>query len=224
MSSTPAPEVVEPSDELERDLRRRLRERSHAVGLLLAAGEPEPVVPGEAEGSGDGGDAIMADDERPLNESNQPGGTSLEPSIIRPTIDAPTFEIKSSIINMVQNSVQFDGHEHEDPGRHIAAFLEVCSTFKIRDVSEDAVRLRLFPFSLRDKARAWLMSLPAGSIRTWNELAELFMQKYSPSEKTNKLRNRIVTFRQDEGESLHAAWERFKDLLLDVPHHGFSKG
>ncbi|XP_021974833.1 uncharacterized protein LOC110869940 [Helianthus annuus] len=67
------------------------------------------------------------------------------------------------------------------------------------------------------------MSLPAGSIRAWNELAELFMQKYFPSEKTTKLRNRIVTFRQDEGESLHVAWERFKDLLLDVPHHGFSK-
>ncbi|MFS8030591.1 putative hem peroxidase, retrotransposon gag domain, hem peroxidase superfamily [Helianthus anomalus] len=119
--------------------------------------------------------------------------------------------------------VNFDGREHEDPGRHIAAFLAVCSTFRITGVSEDAIRLRLFPFSLRDKARAWLMSLPAGSIRTWNQLAEQFMQKYFPPEKTNKLRNRIVSFRQDEGESLHAAWERFKDLLIDVPHHGFSK-
>ena len=165
----------------------------------------------------------MADDDRPSNETNQPGRAGLEPSILQPTIDTPTFEIRPSIINMVQNSVQFDGREHEDPGRHIAAFLAICSTFRITGVSEDAIRLRLFPFSLRDKARAWLMSLPAGSIRTWNQLAEQFMQKYFPPEKTNKLRNRIVSFRQDEGESLHAAWERFKDLLIDVPHHGFSK-
>ena len=32
-----------------------------------------------------------------------------------------------------------------------------------------------------------------------------------------------MTFKQDDGESLHAAWERFKDLLIDVPHHGISK-
>ena len=54
-------------------------------------------------------------------------------------------------------------------------------------------------------------------------MADLFMQKYFPLEKTGKLKNRIMTFKQDEGESLHAAWERFKDLLIDVPHHGLSK-
>ncbi|XP_022019479.1 uncharacterized protein LOC110919521 [Helianthus annuus] len=123
---------------------------------------------------------------------------------------------------MLQNSVQFDGKDHEDPGRHIVSFLEVCLTFKIRDVSKDAIRLWLFPFSLRDKVRSWLLSLLAGSITTWNEIANLFMQKYFPPEKTAKLKNRIMTFKQDEGESLHAAWERFKDLLIDVPHHGLS--
>ncbi|XP_022024202.1 uncharacterized protein LOC110924508 [Helianthus annuus] len=54
-------------------------------------------------------------------------------------------------------------------------------------------------------------------------MADLFMQKYFPHKKTTKLKNRIMTFKQDEGESLHAAWERFKDLLIDVPHHGLSK-
>ncbi|XP_021980711.1 uncharacterized protein LOC110876859 [Helianthus annuus] len=54
-------------------------------------------------------------------------------------------------------------------------------------------------------------------------MADLFMQKYFHLEKTAKLKNRIMTFKQDEGESLHAAWERFKDLLIDVPHHGLSK-
>ncbi|XP_022019725.1 uncharacterized protein LOC110919775 [Helianthus annuus] len=54
-------------------------------------------------------------------------------------------------------------------------------------------------------------------------MADLFMQKYFPSEKIAKLKNRIMTFKLDEGESLHAAWERFKDLLIDVLHHGLSK-
>ena len=67
------------------------------------------------------------------------------------------------------------------------------------------------------------MSLPAGSITTWDEMSEKFMQHYFPLEKMAKLRNRILTFKQDDDESLHVAWERFKDLCLDVPHHGLPK-
>ncbi|XP_022004336.1 uncharacterized protein LOC110901880 [Helianthus annuus] len=225
MSTPPAPANAELANEPENNLRRsrRLRERSLVVAQRIAAAIDEPVILSDSESSEDDTGSIMAEDDQPLNETGRPGGESLLPSIARPMIAALSFKIKSRFINMLQNSMQFDGKDHEDPGRHIASFLKVCSTFKIRDVSEDAISLRLFPFSLRDKARSWLLSLLAGSITTWNEMADLFMQKYFLPEKTAKLKNRIMTFKQDEGESLHAAWERFKDLLIDVPHHGLSK-
>jgi hypothetical protein len=35
---------------------------------------------------------------------------------------------------------------------------------RIKDVNPDAVRLRLFPFSLRGKAKDWLLSLLKGTI------------------------------------------------------------
>jgi len=41
----------------------------------------------------------------------------------------------------------------EDPNLHLSVFLEVCDTLKIEGESIDVIRLRLFPFSLRDKAR-----------------------------------------------------------------------
>ncbi|XP_022040095.1 uncharacterized protein LOC110942629 [Helianthus annuus] len=225
MSTPPSPANDELANEPENNLRRsrRLRERSLVVAHTIAAAIDEPVILSNSESSEDDTGSIMVEDDQPLNETGRPGGEGLLPSIARPTIAAPSFEIKSSIFNMLQNSVQFDGKDHEDPGRHIASFLEVCSTFKIRDVFEDAIRLRLFPFSLRDKARSWLLSLPAGSIATWNEMADLFMQKDFPPEKKAKLKNRIMTLKQDEGESLHTAWDRFKDLLIDVPHYGLSK-
>ena len=83
-------------------------------------------------------------------------------SIQRPPIQANNFEIKPAIIQMIQNSVQFGGLPNDDPNLHIANFLEICDTFKHNGVTDDAIRLRLFPFSLNSKAKAWLISLLRG--------------------------------------------------------------
>ena len=91
--------------------------------------------------------------------------------------------------------------------------------FKQNGVSDDAIRLRLFPFTLKDKAKSWLNSLPSGSITTWDQLASSFLNKYFPPSKTMKLRNDITNFVQDSGETLYEAWERFIDYLRRCPHH-----
>ena len=41
---------------------------------------------------------------------------------------------------------------NEDPNMHISNFLEVCDMMKYNRVSNNAIHLRLFPFSLKDKA------------------------------------------------------------------------
>ena len=45
---------------------------------------------------------------------------------------------------MVQNN-QFGGLQGEDPYAHILTFLNMCATFKINGVTDDAIRPRLFP-------------------------------------------------------------------------------
>ncbi|KAI5650003.1 hypothetical protein M9H77_36008 [Catharanthus roseus] len=45
----------------------------------------------------------------------------------------------------------FYGIDFENPYKYIDEFLEICSTFKPPNVSDDAIRLRLFPFSLKGK-------------------------------------------------------------------------
>ncbi|KAH9781899.1 hypothetical protein KPL71_008667 [Citrus sinensis] len=120
---------------------------------------------------------------------------------------------------MLQTVRQFNGLPNEDPHLHLKLFLEVSDVFKIAEATQDALKLRLFPYSLRDRARAWLNSLPSDSIAKWNELADKFLMKYFIPTKNAKLRNEITFFHQLEDESLYEAWERFKDLLRRCPHH-----
>ena len=96
-------------------------------------------------------------------------------------------------------------------------------TVKIHEVSQDALFLRAFSFSLRDRAKNWFKAIPQGSITTWDELAKAFLNKYFPPRKTAEMRNQILSFKMKDDESLYEGWERFKELLMLCPHHGQEK-
>jgi len=87
-------------------------------------------------------------------------------------------------------------------------------------VSTNAIRLRLFPFSLKDRASDWLENEEPNSFTTWEALSKAFLNKYFLLGKTAKLRTDITFFYQRDGESLYDAWERFKDLQRKFPYHG----
>jgi hypothetical protein len=63
------------------------------------------------------------------------------------------FELKPVLITMVQAN-PFCGKSHEDANAHLQYFLEICSTFTIKGVSQEAIRFCLFPFSLLEKGKA----------------------------------------------------------------------
>ena len=154
-----------------------------------------------------------------LSEYAMPNINGAGTSIVRPTVNANNFEIKHGLIHMVQQA-QFAGEDSEDPNEHLANFLEICDTIKINGASEDAIRLRLFPFSLKDKAKVWLNSKAPNSFATWAALSQAFLSKYFPPGKTAKLGNDIISFVQRNDESLYEAWERYKELQRKCPHHG----
>ena len=143
--------------------------------------------------------------ERALRDYAVPSINGADSSIRTPPIAANNFEIKPAIIQMIQTSVQFGGLATDDPNAHITNFLEICDTFKHNGVSDDAIRLRLFPFSLRDKAKSWLNSLPQGTISTWEELVQIFLAKFFPPAKIAKMRNDITQFIQHDAETLYEA-------------------
>jgi len=105
----------------------------------------------------------------------------------------------------------FHGLESKNPFKHVDAFLEISSTIFLNNISDDALRLRIFPFSLKDRAKAWLHTKT--NITTWDQLQKEILKKFFSIEKLTALRRAIITFSQNKYEQLHESWERFKELL-----------
>ncbi|XP_012832688.1 PREDICTED: oligopeptide transporter 4-like [Erythranthe guttata] len=159
--------------------------------------------------------------ERTMREYRTPAVNENYSGIRKPTIAANNFELKTGLINMVMAN-QFSGAATADPNLHLANFLEICDTIKVNGVSDDAIRLKLFSFSVRDKAKSWLLSLNPGSLTCWEELSQAFLARFFPPSKTAQLRRDVGNFRQMIQEPMHESWERFKDLLRQCPQHGFN--
>ena len=137
----------------------------------------------------------------------------------QPPIEANNFELKPTLITMVQQH-QFTGHPSEDPNEHLGSFMRMAHTVKLNRVKPDVIKLQLSPFSLRDVAATWFDSLLVGLVNTWEELVEAYMSIFFPPSLTAKRRGEIIIFKQGEEESLYNAWERFKRLLKRCPMHG----
>jgi len=75
------------------------------------------------------------------------------------------------------------------------------------------------PFLTEGRASDWLQNEKHNSFTTWDALSKAFLNKYFPPGKTAKLRAEITSFVQRDGESLYEAWERYKDLQRQCPHH-----
>jgi hypothetical protein len=91
------------------------------------------------------------------------------------------FEIKTSIIRMVQHS-PFTGKE--DSNLHLQAFIQLCQTFNMEGVTQDQMRVRLFPLLLLEKALQWFHTQPVETVQYWNALMRAFMKEYYSQGKT----------------------------------------
>jgi hypothetical protein len=98
--------------------------------------------------------------------------------------------------------------------------LEKGTTISIKDIPEEAILLRLFPFPHKGRARQWFYS---NEINTWEECSTTFLSKLFPTRKTNALCGKITNFQQQKGESIPEAWERLQEYISDCPHRGIKE-
>ena len=98
----------------------------------------------------------------------------------------------------------FHGMESENPYSHMREFEEVFNTFKEGTITVDLMTLKLFPFTLKDKAKIWLNSPRPRSIRNWTEMHVEFLKKFFSTHKTNIMKRQISTFSAIENEKFYA--------------------
>nr|XP_027068970.1 uncharacterized protein LOC113694266 [Coffea arabica] len=158
---------------------------------------------------------------RTLRELAAPDLTQQPLCITFPALnDNIPFELKSGLIQLLPS---FHGLPGEEPYKHLQEFDVVCNSMKPPGVTEEQIKMRAFPFSLKDSANDWLYYLSPGSITTWGQLKKKFLDKYFPASRAASLRKEICGIKQHPGESLYEYWERYKNLLRRCPQHQISE-
>ena len=103
-------------------------------------------------------------------------------------------------------------------------FEDVCSAFLSIGSPLHIICMALFPFSLKEKDKIWFHSLSPNSIFTWEDMRNEFLNKIFPPTRTNSRMPSIQNFSEKPGEPFSMVWERYKDLLHAIPHHGLDVG
>ncbi|CAN6579695.1 unnamed protein product [Malus baccata var. baccata] len=205
--------------ELEQNLRRKRREQHLQRVRPLQETFLESVSTEDLHNK-DKMAFVIPEAGQPLGNSLTAHTTNIPSCITYPAVEEGTaFEIKQHMLNILPT---FHGLSSDDPNMHIAEFLMGCKNILVRGFSAESIKLRLFPYTLKDQARRWLLTLPSGSITTWAQLSEKFLNKYYPASKTLDMRTQILSFAQKPNEEFHEAWERFKELIRKCPHSGIS--
>ncbi|KAJ9678890.1 hypothetical protein PVL29_020938 [Vitis rotundifolia] len=152
---------------------------------------------------------------RSMRDRMHPPRMSAPSCIVPPT---EQLVIRPHIVPLLPT---FHGMESKNPYAHIKEFEDVCNTFQEGGSSIDKMRLKLFPFTLKDKAKIWLNSLRPRSIQTWTDLQAEFLKKFFPTHRTNGLKRQISNFSAKENEKFYEYWERYMEAINACPHHGF---
>ncbi|CAM8951250.1 unnamed protein product [Rhodiola kirilowii] len=114
--------------------------------------------------------------------------------------DTQEIEIKTAVVHYLP---KFSGRQGESATKHLQTFHGICQTLRPYGVSVENFKLKAFHFSLTDAAHAWFLSLPPGSIGTWDQMQKKFLAKYYPAAKAMQVRRQLQDMRQGPDESMY---------------------
>ena len=113
------------------------------------------------------------------------------------------FELKSGLIYLLPC---FHGLSNEELHKHLQEFDVVRPRMKPPRITEEQIKLRAFPFSLKDSGKDWLYYILVGSITTWVQLKKKSLVKYLPSLRDTSLTKETCGLKYQPGETVSAYW------------------
>ena len=132
------------------------------------------------------------------------------------------FSVDLSLIYTVEAD-PFYGRENDDAIAHLTKLTELGGLFTTEEKKQNFYVTKLFPFSLKEGAKAWYDALPYGSIKSPQDLAQSFVDKYFPAHMQHAALQRIYNFKQLQDENFLKAWGRYCTLVKARPGHGVPK-
>ena len=143
-----------------------------------------------------------------LLQLSSPKSEFYEPAPSDDPILSISYELDSGYIAFVQEN-SFSGRDCENPYHHLREFEQVCSCKKISGMTHETLKWKLFPFSLSGEAKQWYIRVVGGVNGSWIELWDRFCFAFFQLSRICALRTEILTFRQNDKESIGVAWPRF---------------
>ena len=115
----------------------------HDVVLPVAAGNPlQPPM-----------QYLAAQRQRTVRDYLEEDLDRYNSAIVMPKILADRFELTFVMFNMLHTIGKFGRSINEDAQGHIKSFLELCNSFKMPNCVDEILKLKLFPYSLMNKAK-----------------------------------------------------------------------
>ncbi|KAJ9554158.1 LOW QUALITY PROTEIN: hypothetical protein OSB04_018203 [Centaurea solstitialis] len=126
------PELVEPFAEPEREFRKKNKKKNKSGKVLPRALK------------------FDMGDEQPMWTARRTAPAVATQPITKPILKN---EIKGQFLHMIKE-LAFDGKSDSNPIVHVENFIDICDLFRIENTTDDAILLRLFPFTLVGEAKA----------------------------------------------------------------------
>ena len=136
-----------------------------------------------------------------------PKGTvsTLHLPILKPVGQAPMKNISPSVLP------RFHGKATEDPDEFLFEFDILYHSY---DYTSSEQKLKIFLATLKDNALHWFMSLGGETIIMWEQMKQVFLEKYQEYCNTKDKREELFKMVQRDEESLEDFVKRINFLLL----------
>ena len=123
----------------------------------------------------------------PIHQYATPTSARLEPPESSKPILTLGYELRPCLINMVWDQ-SFLGEDDENPYSHLNEFEQTYACLRIAGMSDETLRWKFFPFSLKERAKRWYKQTIGSKQGDWEALCSSFSLQFFPISRAVSLR------------------------------------